>query len=90
VSSAVLLSIQGHVQGVGFRYFAQDIAQELGLAGWVRNRPDGTVEAYAEGPQEALEIFIERLHHGPPLAKVQSIIPAWQTPQNHSDTFSIR
>ena len=92
MSSAVLLSIQGRVQGVGFRYFAQDVAQELGLAGWVRNLPDGSVEAYAEGPKEALEAFIKRLRHGgPPMAKVQTIIPSWKTPQGVSDTsFSIR
>ena len=89
--SAVLLSIQGRVQGVGFRFFAQDVAQELDLAGWVRNLPDGSVEAYAEGPKEALEAFMQRLRHGPPMAKVQTIIPAWKTPQGASDTsFSIR
>jgi acylphosphatase len=89
--SAVLLSIQGSVQGVGFRFYAQDVAQELGLAGWVRNLPDGTVEAYAEGPREALEAFIKRLHDGPPLAKVQTVIPAWKTPQGASaESFSIR
>ena len=90
--SAVLLSIQGRVQGVGFRFFAQDVAQELGLAGWVRNQPDGSVEAYAEGPRKALEAFIQRLREGgPPMAKVQTIIPAWKTPQGASDTsFAIR
>ena len=91
MSSAVHLSIQGRVQGVGFRFFAQDVAQELGLTGWVRNLPDGSVEAYAEGPREALEAFIKRLGDGPPMGKVQTIIPAWKTPQGASDTsFSIR
>jgi len=89
--SAVLLSIQGRVQGVGFRFFVQDVAQELGLAGWVRNLPDGSVEAYAEGPREALEAFMKRLDDGPPMAKVQAIVPAWKTPQGASDTsFTIR
>ena len=89
--SAVLLSIQGRVQGVGFRFFAQDAAQELGLVGWVRNVPDGSVEAYAEGSKETLEAFIKRLCQGPPLAKVQTIIPAWKAPQGGTDrSFSIR
>ena len=64
--SAVQLHIKGRVQGVGFRYFAQDTAQELGLAGWVRNAPDGSVDAYAEGSREALEAWMSRLRQGHP------------------------
>jgi acylphosphatase len=86
----VLLQIRGRVQGVGFRFYAEDVAQELGLAGWVRNVPDGTVEAYAEGPRAALDTFIEQLRQGPPLARVESIIPAWQTPLGTPPPFSIR
>ena len=88
--SAVQLHIKGRVQGVGFRYFAQDTAQELGLAGWVRNAPDGSVDAYAEGSREALEAWMSRLRQGPPLSKVEAIQPAWQTPQGSSTSFSIR
>jgi acylphosphatase len=88
--SAVLLSIQGRVQGVGFRYFAQDAAQELGLAGWARNLPDGSVEAYAEGPKEALEAWVSRLQQGPPLSRIEAIRPTWQAPQGDLRTFSIR
>jgi acylphosphatase len=89
-NTAVLLSIQGRVQGVGFRFFAQDAAQELGLAGWVRNLPDGSVEAYAEGRKEALEAWISRLRLGPPLSRIEAIRPVWQDPQGAPPTFVIR
>lgn len=49
--------VEGHVQGVGFRYFTMDQARRLGLSGWVRNLPDGSVEAEAEGPREDLLVF---------------------------------
>jgi len=88
--SAVHLLIHGRVQGVGFRYYTQEIASELGLAGWVRNMPDGAVEAYAEGSRQALEAFIKHLHKGPPLSHVETIIPAWQTAKGTLPPFSIR
>jgi acylphosphatase len=88
--SAVLILIRGRVQGVGFRFYAQDTAQELGLAGWVRNLPDGSVEAYAEGPREELDSFLKQLYKGPPLSRVETIIPTWQTPQGTPPPFSIR
>lgn len=87
---AVHLSIQGRVQGVGYRFFVQDAAQELGLVGWVRNVPDGSVEAYAEGPKKALEAWIIRLKQGPPLSRVETLQPTWQPPQENTTTFSIR
>ena len=88
--STVLLSIQGRVQGVGFRFFAQDVAQELGLAGWVRNLPDGSVEAYAEGPRAALEGWIHRLRQGPPLSRVEALHPTWKAPEGSDTSFSIQ
>jgi acylphosphatase len=51
----------GKVQGVGFRYTAREIAGELGLAGWVRNLADGSVEIVAEGERELVQQFLERL-----------------------------
>ncbi len=88
--SAVLLLIHGRVQGVGFRFFAQETAEELGLFGWVRNVPDGSVEAYGEGNREDLEAWIKHLQQGPPLSRVDPIQPAWQTPQGSLEEFSIR
>lgn len=69
--------VKGHVQGVGFRYFVQRHAQRLGIAGWVRNRADGTVEVEAEGDEEALRQLIKLLHQGPPMAFVDSVQVAW-------------
>ena len=65
--------IGGRVQGVGFRYALQHEARRLGLAGWVRNRRDGSVEAAVCGPAEAVEKLIEWARHGPPSARVTDL-----------------
>ena len=62
--------VQGRVQGVGFRDFTQRRAAELGVTGWVRNQPDGTVEVVAEGDRETLERFLAFLWRGPNAARV--------------------
>ncbi len=62
--------IRGRVQGVGFRYFADSVAAREGLHGWVRNLPDGGVEARVEGDAEAVERFERAVRHGPPAARV--------------------
>jgi acylphosphatase len=67
------LVVRGRVQGVGFRWFALETAESLGLTGWVRNREDGSVEAEAQGTEEALSAFVARLKSGNPSAKVDSI-----------------
>lgn len=59
--------VRGRVQGVGFRWFVEDVANGLGLSGWVRNLPDGrSVEALVEGPSAALDRFAARMRQGPP------------------------
>lgn len=68
------LTIKGRVQGVGFRWFAKQTAASLGVRGWVRNREDGSVEAEAEGPEERLDAFVERLKTGNPAARVDEIV----------------
>lgn len=70
--------VTGRVQGVGFRYFAQRKAVEIGVAGWVRNRVGGTVEAQASGSSLQLEAFEAALREGPRLSRVEriSISPA--------------
>lgn len=70
--------VSGRVQGVGYRYFTQRAAVELGLSGWVRNLGDGRVEAHAEGSVAALHEFEGRLRLGPRMAEVRGveIIPA--------------
>jgi len=65
--------IRGRVQGVGFRYFAQRAAEELGLGGYARNLDDGRVEVYAVGPEEKLSQLAGRLRQGPRWADVHAI-----------------
>ncbi|TMH67970.1 MAG: acylphosphatase [Betaproteobacteria bacterium] len=62
--------IRGQVQGVGFRFALVDAARESGVAGWVRNRFDGTVEALVQGESRATERMIEWCRRGPPGARV--------------------
>lgn len=67
------IKIKGEVQGVGFRYFTRFKAQELGLFGFVTNESNGGVCIEVEGPQSAIDQFIEWCHEGPPSAEVQSV-----------------
>lgn len=84
-SRAVRIRLSGCVQGVGFRWFTRRVAQDLGVAGRVRNLPDGRVEVEAAGAPERLDAFRERLRQGPPGARVTHLeeeelspVPAWQ------------
>jgi acylphosphatase len=86
---AIHVLVRGRVQGVGYRYFAQEEAQALALSGWVRNCPDGQVEGFAEGPRARLEQWVERLKKGPPLSRVEQVSVDWQSPQNRHRSFSI-
>lgn len=65
--------VTGRVQGVGFRYFVRRQAQELGLGGWVRNLPDGSVEVEAEGEEAQIAELEARLRQGPALARVTAV-----------------
>jgi acylphosphatase len=69
----VYLKIFGTVQGVFFRQSTQQKALQLGIRGWVRNCDDDTVEAEAEGGEEALKNFVEWCHHGPSRAVVTKV-----------------
>jgi acylphosphatase len=71
--------VHGDVQGVGFRYFVQRRGEEMDLAGWVRNRPDGSVEVVAEGSRAALGRLLELLGRGPGLADVDRVEVEWGT-----------
>ena len=66
-------TVTGRVQGVGFRFFAERAARELGVRGWVRNLPNGAVEAVAEGEEEAIDRFFERLRKGPQGSRVERL-----------------
>ena len=67
------LVVHGRVQGVWFRESARRRAEELGVGGWVRNRPDGTVEAELEGETEDVEVLVAWFGHGPPGAQVDRV-----------------
>lgn len=73
MSARARIEITGIVQGVGFRWFAREKARRWGLAGWVRNRPDGSVEVLVEGSSASIEGFIEMLRAGPPGAAVADL-----------------
>ena len=68
------LQILGRVQGVWFRESMRREAERLGVVGWVRNRPDGSVEAVAQGAPEAVDALVEWARIGPPQARVERII----------------
>ncbi len=71
--AALRLRIAGRVQGVGYRAWVAEQARALGLAGFVRNRLDGTVELVARGPREALDALAAACRFGPPAARVDRI-----------------
>jgi len=66
--------VSGRVQGVGFRYFAQDAANREGLHGYVLNRDDGAVEVVAEGDAEAVERFERAIRRGPSRSRVENVL----------------
>jgi acylphosphatase len=85
----VHLTIEGRVQGVFFRASALAEANRLGLKGWVKNRPDGSVEAVAEGEKEKLEALAAWCRHGPRGASVERIRLQWQEYRGEFDDFSV-
>ena len=82
--------ITGRVQGVGFRFFAEAAAMREGVHGWVRNRPDGAVEAWLEGDAEAVERVEAALRRGPAGARVDDVSVAEVAPTGRPTGFSIR
>jgi acylphosphatase len=84
------LIISGRVQGVFFRVETQYAAQNLGVNGWVRNLPDGTVEALFEGAADAVEAMIEWCRKGPPRSRVDDVNIHWEAYQGDKLDFSIR
>lgn len=82
--------MRGRVQGVGFRATTMDEARCLGLAGWARNRVDGTVEVVAEGPAPQLRLFLDYLHRGPRGAHVTTVAEDWSQEQGAPLPFHIK
>lgn len=73
--------VRGRVQGVFFRAETRDRARSLGLSGWVRNAPDGSVEAVFEGQRERIESILDWCRRGPGLAEVDHVDVAWEEPR---------
>jgi len=85
----VHLRIHGRVQGVFFRASTLDKAKALGLTGWVRNNPDGSVEVVAEGSGDELEEFVEWSHGGPRHAAVNKVEVEWEPYLDEYTEFTI-
>jgi len=75
----VHLFVRGRVQGVFFRASAQREARRLGLTGWVKNRPDGSVEVLAEGEEEEIKELIGWANRGPGAARVDRVVVRWRS-----------
>jgi acylphosphatase len=82
--------ITGHVQGVGFRYFARAAAARAGVHGWVRNLPGGSVEAFVEGEQSAVDAVEASLRRGPSSARIDDVQVTDETPTRRAAGFFIR
>jgi len=80
---SVKLKITGRVQGVGYRYYAERVANSMGVTGYVKNLSDGSVEVYAEGEESVLKNFINSLKKGPPLSAVSNIKEDWNQIGSH-------
>jgi acylphosphatase len=82
--------ISGYVQGVWFRASTRDEATRIGVAGWVRNLPDGGVEALFEGEKKKVEEIIGWCHKGPSGAQVSNVEISWERYKGEFQNFSIR
>jgi acylphosphatase len=89
MSRSVDVLVSGRVQGVGFRYHAEREARRLGVVGWVRNEPDGSVAVHAEGTPQAVHDLLAWLRQGPPSADVERV-DVTDTPATGAASFDVR
>jgi acylphosphatase len=89
MSKRTILKIYGRVQGIFFRDSTQRKARELGLTGWVRNEPDGTVKIVAEGEEGDLKKLIKWCYNGPRLARVEKVDIEWAEATGEFERFEI-
>jgi len=82
--------ISGRVQGVWFRASTVEQARRAGVSGWVRNRPDGAVEAVVEGPRQAVMQVVGWCYRGPGAAQVTSVDVKWGEPTGEFFGFNLR
>ncbi len=88
--ASVQAIVHGYVQGVYFRDFASRQAVGLGLTGYVRNLPEGTVEVQAEGERKQLAKLIDQLKAGPPAARVTKVVSNWSEYTGSYSSFRMR
>ncbi len=81
--------IEGFVQNVGFRHFVKSKAVESGLNGFVKNLPDGRVEAIVQGSKENIEKLIKLCKKGPFLSEVENVDVQWENPKKKLGSFEI-
>lgn len=82
--------VSGMVQGVGYRFFTQRVAEELKVSGWVRNLPDGRVQVEAEGPRARVEELLARLRVGPRLSSVTDVAVTWKAAGGMARGFTVK
>lgn len=81
--------IRGRVQGVCFRLETRDAARQQGVNGWVRNRPDGSVEALIEGERDSVEAVLAWCRRGPTISEVTDLSVSWETYSGEFSRFEI-
>lgn len=82
--------IRGRVQGVSFRYYTVQEAQQRGVGGMVRNLPDGRVEAVFQGPEQDVQYMLNWCQHGSPAASVDHVEVSWEEPRDDARGFNVR
>jgi acylphosphatase len=82
--------IEGRVQGVGFRYFVQQAAIEIGITGWVRNLADGRVELLVEGSRQDCDELLKTVSQGPSMSAVSNVDEIWGNPTGEERGFHIK
>lgn len=82
------ITVEGKVQGVSFRAGTVEAALALGVSGWVRNNPDGAVEAVLEGEETSVNRLVEWCRKGPPMARVERLNLSWEQFKDEFDDFT--
>jgi len=89
VKTRIHVIVEGRVQGVFFRAFTREAALNLGLSGWVKNRPNGSVEAVVEGEKTAVEKMLQWFYQGSPNSIVEEVHTTEESPLGDTGTFEI-
>ncbi len=87
---AAEIFVSGMVQGVGYRFFTQRVAEELKMSGWVRNLPDGRVQVEVEGLRPRIEELLARLRVGPRLSSVTDVTVTWKAARGTVHGFMVK